>query len=80
MAMFSEKRVNRKWRRVFRTLYAILGFSFLITFFPVGEEAEIFFLFSGAIAGLAGLVFLAFLYNNPEKLKMQDEHDFFNNN
>ena len=78
--MFRERRVNRKWRRVFRTLYAILAFSFLITFFPVGEDAEIFFLFAGAIAGLAGLVFLWFLYNSPEKLKMQEENDFFNNN
>ena len=79
MALFGDKRVNRRWRRIFRTLYGTLAFSFLITFFPVGEETELFFLFAGAIAGLAGLVFLWFLYNIPEKLKMQEDNDYLEN-
>ena len=73
MAMFNDKRVNRKWRRVFRTLFALIGISMVITFFTLNEETEMIVASTGFLAGLAGLVFLWFLYNNPEKLKMQEE-------
>ena len=45
----------------------------IITFFPLKEEVEIVVATAGFLAGLAGIVFLWFLYNNPEKLKMQEE-------
>jgi multisubunit Na+/H+ antiporter MnhB subunit len=80
MAMFRDRRVNRRWRRVFRTLYTILALSFLTDFLPLNEEVGTFFLIAGAIAGLAGLIFLWFLYNSPDKLKMQEDNDMFNNN
>ena len=73
MTMFNDKRVNRKWRRVFRTLFSVIGISMVITFFPLSAEFETFFAFVGFLAGLTGLVFLWFLYNNPERLKMQEE-------
>lgn len=80
--MFRDRRVNRKWRRVFRTLYAILAFSLLITFFPLGEEIETIFASAGLVAALTGMVFLWFVYNMPEKLKMREEleNDFEENN
>jgi membrane associated rhomboid family serine protease len=81
MSMFRDRRVNRKWRRIFRTVYAVIGISLIIGFLPFNEEVEIFFASAGATAGLIGMVFLWFLYNMPEKLKMQEEEiDIFNNN
>jgi membrane associated rhomboid family serine protease len=75
MTMFSDRRVNRKWRRIFRALFAVIGISMIITFFPLNEEVETVVAFAGFLAGLAGLVFLWFLYYSPEKLKMQDNVD-----
>jgi uncharacterized membrane protein len=75
MTMFNDKRVNRKWRRVFRTVFSIIGISMVITFFPLNEEFETFFGLLGLVTGLTGLVFLWFLYNNPERLKMQEENE-----
>jgi hypothetical protein len=81
MSMFRDRRVNRKWRRIFRTVYAIIGISLIISLLPLSEEVEIFFASAGVTAGLVGLVFLWFLYNNPERLKMQEEEiDIFENN
>ena len=73
MSMFRDRRVNRKWRRIFRTVYAIIGISMIISFLPLNEEVEIFFAAAGVTTGSVGLVFLWFLYNNPERLKMQEE-------
>ena len=73
MATFNDRRVNKKWRRIFRTLFAVIAVSMIITFFPLNDLAETIVASAGFLAGLMGLVFLWFLYNNPEKLKMQEE-------
>jgi Na+/melibiose symporter-like transporter len=81
MRIFREKNVTKKWRRIFRTVYGILSVSLIITFLPFSEEVEIFFASAGVIAAFIGMVFLWFLYNMPEKLKMQEEEiDIFDNN
>ncbi len=71
--MFRDKKVNRKWRRMFRALYGILAVNLLITFLPLNENVETFLFAVGMLAALVGLVFLWFLYNMPEKLKMLDQ-------
>ena len=73
MATINDKRITRKWRRIFRVLFSIIAISLVVTFFPLNDEVEIVLASIGFLAGLTGMVFLWFLYNNPEKFNMQEE-------
>ena len=45
----------------------------IISFLPLNDDVETFFLTTGVVAAMGGLIFLCFLYVMPEKLKMQEE-------
>lgn len=73
MAMYSDRKINRKWRRIFRILYAIAAVGFFIPFLSLNDVLEIFLTSTFIVTVITGLVLLWFMYNMPEKLNMLDE-------